>query len=95
MQAVERELNQMMHQLHKSSKPPRSGESAEEVERIAKHRHLTAEELSIFLQVPVKKVHALARSGMIPRIKLTNKIVRFDLEKVLRAMNRFEIPAKV
>ena len=85
-----------MHQLQKQpSKSPKSDfESVEEVRKVAKHRHLTAEEMSIILQVPVKKVHALARSGIIPRIKLTNKIVRFDLDKVLRAMSRFEISAR-
>lgn len=51
-----------------------------------KQNLLTAEELGDHLRLSVKTVRQLARAGKIPYIRLSLKIVRYDLEAVTLAL---------
>ena len=51
-------------------------------------RLLTAEELAERLRVRPNTVKAWARDGRIPAIRLSPKIIRFDLDEVVEALRR-------
>ena len=48
---------------------------------------LTARQLASVLQVSESTVHRLAREGRIPSVRLTPRLVRFNLKAVLRALD--------
>jgi excisionase family DNA binding protein len=48
---------------------------------------LTARQLAAFLQVSESTVHRLAREGRIPSVRLTPRLVRFNLKAVCRALD--------
>jgi excisionase family DNA binding protein len=54
---------------------------------------LTAEELAEVLGVNRDTVLRLARAGTIPCIRMTARLVRFDKDKVLAALNQKGEPA--
>ena len=47
---------------------------------------LTAEELAARLQVKPDTVRGWARNGMIPAMRITPKVVRYDLDAVIRSL---------
>ena len=49
-------------------------------------RFLTAEELGAHLRLRPSTVKTWARTGRIPARRLTQRVVRFDLEEVQRAL---------
>lgn len=49
---------------------------------------LTARQLAEYLQVSETTVHRLRRRGLIPSVKLTDRIVRFNLKDVRSALTR-------
>ncbi len=48
---------------------------------------LTARQLAAVLQVSESTVHRLAREGRIPSVRLTPRLVRFNLKAVCRALD--------
>jgi excisionase family DNA binding protein len=48
---------------------------------------LTARQLAAVLQVSESTVHRLAREGRIPSVRLTTRLVRFNLKAVCRALD--------
>ena len=48
---------------------------------------LTARQLASVLQVSESTVHRLAREGRIPSVRLTPRLVRFNLKAVCRALD--------
>lgn len=48
---------------------------------------VTARQLAAVLQVSESTVHRLAREGRIPSVRLTPRLVRFNLRAVLRALD--------
>jgi excisionase family DNA binding protein len=50
--------------------------------------YLTARQLADHLQVSETTIHRLRRRGRIPFIRLTDRIVRFNLKDVRSALNR-------
>lgn len=45
-------------------------------------RLLTAQEVSVLLQVPLARVYELARLNLVPKVKLGARQVRFDESKL-------------
>jgi excisionase family DNA binding protein len=50
--------------------------------------YLTARQLADHLQVSETTIHRLRRRGQIPFVRLTDRIVRFNLKDVRSALNR-------
>ncbi len=48
---------------------------------------MTARQLAAFLQVSESTVRRLARAGRIPSIRLTPRLIRFNLKAVCRALD--------
>lgn len=48
---------------------------------------MTARQLAAFLQVSESTVRRLARDGRIPSVRLTPRLVRFNLKAVCRALD--------
>jgi len=48
---------------------------------------LTADELAARLKVKASTVREWMRRGVIPAIRLTPKVIRFDLDQVLKTMS--------
>jgi excisionase family DNA binding protein len=53
----------------------------------AREEFLTARQLAEVLQVSESTVRRLARDGRIPSVRLTSRIVRFNLKAVYRALD--------
>ena len=49
---------------------------------------LTAEQLAARLGVKPRTVKAWLQAGLIPAIRLTPKVIRFDLDKVVSALEQ-------
>ena len=54
---------------------------------------LTREELAPALSVSPRVVDALKRRGKIPYLKIGRRVVRYDLNSVLAALNKYEVKA--
>jgi len=50
---------------------------------MSKMRLITTEELAKQLQVRPDTIRKWARRGLIPQIRVTSKVIRFDLESVI------------
>jgi len=48
----------------------------------------TPEEVAEYLAVPRRKVMRMAREGSLPAVRLSQKLVRFDLEQVRKHLVR-------
>lgn len=55
---------------------------------------VTARQLAAFLQVSESTVRRLAREGRIPSVRLTPRLVRFNLKAVCRALDGTARPTK-
>jgi excisionase family DNA binding protein len=67
----------------------RSRESEPSVAERVKERRtdfLTARQLAEVLQISESTIHKLRRAGRIPAVLLTNKLIRFNLKDVSRAL---------
>ena len=53
----------------------------------AREEFLTARQLAAFLQVSESTVRRLAREGRIPSVRLTPRLIRFNLKSVCRALD--------
>ena len=53
----------------------------------AREEFLTARQLASVLQVSESTVRRLAREGRIPSVRITSRIVRFNLKAVRQALN--------
>ncbi len=53
----------------------------------AREEFVTARQLAVFLQVSESTVRRLAREGRIPSVRLTPRLVRFNLKAVCRALD--------
>ena len=51
---------------------------------------LTAEQLAKELRVSVETIDGWGRSGKIPRIRISHKIIRFDRDAVIAALSQSE-----
>ena len=56
----------------------------------AREEFLTARQLAEILQVSESTVRRLARDGRIPSVRLTPRILRFNLKAVVRALDGTE-----
>ena len=73
----------------KRSAPPRpeSRESeAAEQSRDKRSEYLTARQLAQVLQISESTVHRLRRSGVIPAVVLTQRLIRYNLRDVRNAL---------
>ena len=48
--------------------------------------YLTARQLSVVLQISEATVHRLRRAGRIPAVLLTDRLIRFNLREVQKAL---------
>jgi len=53
----------------------------------AREEFLTARQLAAVLQVSESTVRRLAREGRIPSVRLTTRLIRFNLKAVCRALD--------
>lgn len=60
----------------------------------AREEFVTARQLAAFLQVSESTVRRLAREGRIPSVRLTPRLVRFNLKAVCRALDGDARPRK-
>lgn len=74
----------MTAQRQKSNAKSGEVETAEHKEKRADY--LTARQLSEILQVSEATVHRLRRAGRIPAILLTDRLIRFNLRDVQKAL---------
>lgn len=64
-----------------------AGEAVEpEQEKDRKVEYLTAQQLAEILQVSESTVHRLRRAGRIPAVMLTDRLIRFNLRDVQKAL---------
>lgn len=71
------------------SRQPRARQGEPEVSEQAKERRtefLTAQQLAEVLQVSESTIHRLRRAGRIPAILVTDRIIRFNLRDVQKAL---------
>ena len=55
----------------------------------AREEFLTARQLAAVLQVSESTVRRLAREGRIPSVRLTPRLIRFNLKSVYRALDGY------
>jgi len=60
----------------------------------AREEFLTARQLAEVLQVSESTVRRLARDGRIPCVRLTARLLRFNLKAVYRALDGSDTPAR-
>ena len=60
----------------------------------AREGFLTARQLAEVLQVSESTVRRLARDGRIPCVRLTPRLLRFNLKAVCRALDGSDTPAR-
>lgn len=60
----------------------------------AREEFLTARQLAEVLQVSESTVRRLARDGRIPCVRLTPRLLRFNLKAVCRALDGSDAPAR-
>ena len=60
----------------------------------AREEFLTARQLAEVLQVSESTVRRLARDGRIPCVRLTPRLLRFNLRAVCRALDGSDTPTK-
>ncbi|HEX8292951.1 MAG TPA: helix-turn-helix domain-containing protein [Pyrinomonadaceae bacterium] len=60
----------------------------------AREEFLTARQLAEVLQVSESTVRRLARDGRIPCVRLTARLLRFNLKAVCRALDGGDTPAR-
>jgi excisionase family DNA binding protein len=67
--------------------PPKPAESdAPEQTKDKRAEYLTARQLSEVLQISEATVHRLRRAGRIPAVLLTDRLIRFNLREVQKAL---------
>ncbi len=77
----------MAAERHKSH--PKQGESdAPEQPKDKRAEYLTARQLSEVLQISEATVHRLRRAGRIPAVLLTDRLIRFNLRDVQKALRQ-------
>jgi excisionase family DNA binding protein len=59
---------------------------AEALEQAKKTEYLTAKQLAQILQISESTIHKLRRSGKIPAVMLTDRLIRFNLKDVKHAL---------
>jgi excisionase family DNA binding protein len=82
----------MTNNRHKPATAEPVGDQPEALEQSKEKRveYMTARQLAGVLQVSESTIHRLRRTGRIPAIELTGRLIRFnlrDVQKALRAMN--------
>jgi excisionase family DNA binding protein len=60
----------------------------------AREEFLTARQLAAVLQVSESTVRRLAREGRIPSVRLTPRLIRFNLKAVLKALDGTQRPRR-
>lgn len=60
----------------------------------AREDFLTARQLAAILQVSESTVHRLAREGRIPSVRITPRLVRFNLKAVRHALDGATRPSR-
>ena len=65
---------------------PKSGESDPAEPKDKRADYLTARQLAEVLQVSEATVHRLRRAGRIPAVLLTDRLIRFNLRDVQKAL---------
>ena len=73
-----------------SAKPV--GSDSTEPQKDKRAEYLTARQLSEFLQVSEATIHRLRRTGRIPAVLLTERLIRFNLRDVQRALKPHSAP---
>lgn len=63
-----------------------AGSDSTEPQRDKRAEYLTARQLSEVLQVSEATIHRLRRTGRIPAVLLTDRLIRFNLREVQRAL---------
>jgi excisionase family DNA binding protein len=69
-----------------------AGERPEAIEPTKEKRveYLTAQQLAEVLQVSQSTIHRLRRSGRIPAVELTGRLIRFNLRDVQKALKALQ-----
>jgi excisionase family DNA binding protein len=71
----------------RQKQPAKTGEAdAPEQPRDKRSEYLTARQLSEVLQISESTVHRLRRAGRIPAVLLTDRLIRFNLRDVQKAL---------
>jgi excisionase family DNA binding protein len=65
---------------------PKTGESGSVEPKNKRADYLTARQLAEVLQVSEATIHRLRRAGRIPAVLLTDRLIRFNLRDVQRAL---------
>jgi len=87
--STESEKTSVRHKL------PRSGEGdPSDNAREKKIEYLTAQQLAVVLQISEATVHRLRRAGRIPAVLLTDRLIRFNLRDVQKALRATQAQAE-
>ena len=68
------------------------GSDSTEPQKDKRAEYLTARQLSEVLQVSEATIHRLRRTGRIPAVLLTDRLIRFNLRDVQRALKPHSAP---
>ena len=72
---------------HQKTRSPQSRAKTSEPETTEKRtEYLTAHQLAEVLQVSESTIHRLRRAGRIPAVELTDRLIRFNLRDVQKAL---------
>lgn len=76
------------------SRSRQRGEDASEPAKEKKIEYLTAQQLADVLQISEATVHRLRRAGRIPAVLLTDRLIRFNLRDVQKALRATQAQAE-
>ncbi len=68
---------------HEAHEKPNDVELSEPAKRV---EYLTAKQLAQILQISESTIHKLRRTGKIPAVMLTDRLIRFNLKEVKHAL---------
>ena len=69
------------------SREKNGGEPSDTSKRV---EYLTAKQLAEVLQISESTIHKLRRTGKIPAVMLTDRLIRFNLKEVKHALRSFQ-----
>lgn len=76
----------MAAERHKTDMAPREAGTTTAPQKDKRAEYLTARQLSEVLQISEASVHRLRRTGRIPAVQLTDRLIRFNLRDVQKAL---------
>ena len=86
---MDRDKTSARHKLQKSGEADATDNAREK-----KVEYLTAQQLADVLQISEATVHRLRRAGRIPAVLLTDRLIRFNLRDVQKALRATQAQAE-